>query len=95
VLIGAQAGLVALPAAGIPSGLRRFAGRGWSLVLPLSTVVVVVAIALVPDTALAPPRVRRARPVAQGGPRRGAVTTAAASPAARRGGGPTGRQDGA
>jgi prepilin signal peptidase PulO-like enzyme (type II secretory pathway) len=48
VLIGTQAALVALPAAGIPAPLARFSGRGWSLVLPLSIAVVVVVIATEP-----------------------------------------------
>jgi prepilin signal peptidase PulO-like enzyme (type II secretory pathway) len=48
VLIATQAALVALPGAGIPAPLRRFAGRGWSLVLPLSIAVVVAVIALEP-----------------------------------------------
>ena len=51
LLIGAQACIVALPAAGVPAWLRRFGGRGWSIVLPASIVVVVVAIALVPTSA--------------------------------------------
>jgi hypothetical protein len=51
VLISAQAALVALPGAGIPAPLRRFRGRGWALVLPLSIAVVVGAIALFPAVA--------------------------------------------
>ena len=50
-LIGAQAALVALPAAGIPRWAERFRGRGWALVLPLSIAVVVAAIAAFPQTA--------------------------------------------
>jgi hypothetical protein len=50
-LIGAQAALVALPAAGIPRWAERFRGRGWALVLPLSIAVVVAAIAIFPQTA--------------------------------------------
>jgi len=34
VLVGVQASLVALPAAGLPGWARRFAGRSWWLVLP-------------------------------------------------------------
>jgi hypothetical protein len=44
LLDAAQALCVALPAAGLPALLLRFAGRGWSLVAPLSVVVTVVAI---------------------------------------------------
>src|SRR3954449_3566028 len=51
VLSVAQAACVALPAAGLPPRLSRFAGRAWALVLPLSIAVVVGAIALVPDSA--------------------------------------------
>lgn len=51
VLISSQALLVALPGAGIPARLARFGGRVWSLLLPLSIVVVVVAIALDPVVA--------------------------------------------
>jgi hypothetical protein len=52
-LLAGQAALVALPAAGVPRWLERFRGRGWALVLPLSIAVVVGAIALVPDVAVA------------------------------------------
>jgi hypothetical protein len=51
VLIATQALLVVLPGSGIPAPLERFGGRGWSLLLPLSIVVVVVAIALDPAVA--------------------------------------------
>jgi hypothetical protein len=51
VLIAAQALLVALPAGGIPERLARFGGPSWSALLPLSIVVVVVAIALEPAVA--------------------------------------------
>ena len=51
VLILAQAACVALPAAGLPAWTERFRTRAWALVLPLSIVVVVVAIELVPSTA--------------------------------------------
>lgn len=51
VLVAVQAGLVALPAAGLPGGLRRFSGRAWSLVLPLSIVVVVGGLAALPGAA--------------------------------------------
>lgn len=47
----AQAACVALPAAGLPVWLRRLRGGAWALVLPLSIVVVVVGIALIPTTA--------------------------------------------
>jgi hypothetical protein len=51
VLISAQASLVALPGAGVPAWMRRFAGGWWALVLPLSIAIVVGAIELVPETA--------------------------------------------
>jgi hypothetical protein len=51
VLLSTQASLVALPAAGVPVWLRRFAGGWWALILPLSIAVVVGAIELVPQTA--------------------------------------------
>ena len=51
-LLGAQAALVALPAAGVPRWAERAAGRGWALVLPLSIAVVVGAIAAFPGTAV-------------------------------------------
>lgn len=51
VLLGAQALLVALPAAGIPRWLRRWATARWALLLPVPVGAVVLAIALVPDTA--------------------------------------------
>jgi hypothetical protein len=51
VLISAQASLVALPAAGVPNWMRRFAGGWWALILPLSIAVVVGAIELIPETA--------------------------------------------
>jgi hypothetical protein len=47
----AQAGCIALPAAGLPRRLERFRARGWALVLPLSIAVVVGVIALVPASA--------------------------------------------
>ena len=50
-LDAAQALCVALPAAGLPAVLLRFAGRGWSLVAPLSVVATVVAITLVSASA--------------------------------------------
>ncbi len=46
VLVAVQAAVVALPGAGVPPWLARFAGRGWALVLPLSLGLVVAAIAL-------------------------------------------------
>src|ERR671923_2112682 len=45
VLDAAQALSVGLPAAGIPAFLLRLAGRGWSLIAPVSVVLSVVAIA--------------------------------------------------
>jgi hypothetical protein len=51
VLIAAQASLVALPRAGVPAWMRRFAGGWWALVLPLSIAVVIAAIELLPQTA--------------------------------------------
>jgi hypothetical protein len=51
VLISAQASLVALPGAGVPNWMRRFAGGWWALILPLSIAIVVGAIELVPETA--------------------------------------------
>jgi len=51
VLISAQAALVALPGAGVPPWVRRFAGGWWALILPLSIAVVVGAIELIPETA--------------------------------------------
>jgi hypothetical protein len=47
----AQAGCVALPAAGLPRHLERFRGGAWALVLPLSIALVVGAIAVVPTSA--------------------------------------------
>jgi hypothetical protein len=46
-----QAACVALPAAGLPAWLARFRGRAWALVLPLSIAVVVLVIALLPQSA--------------------------------------------
>jgi hypothetical protein len=51
VLVATQAALVAMPGAGIPAALARFGGRAWSLLLPFSIAVVVVAIALDPAVA--------------------------------------------
>jgi hypothetical protein len=51
VLLSTQASLVALPAAGVPRWMRRFAGGGWALILPLSIAIVVGAIELFPQTA--------------------------------------------
>lgn len=51
VLDAAQAVCVALPAAGLPALLRRFGGRGWSLVAPLSVVATVAAITVAPESA--------------------------------------------
>jgi hypothetical protein len=52
VLVATQALLVALPAAGLPPFARRFAGRSWSLVLPLSISVVVAVLAVLPGAAV-------------------------------------------
>jgi hypothetical protein len=52
VLVSTQALLVALPAAGLPAFARRFAGRSWSLVLPLSITVVVALLAVLPGAAV-------------------------------------------
>lgn len=51
VLLVFQALCLALPAAGVPIWLHRFRGNAWALILPLSIVVVVVAIAEIPETA--------------------------------------------
>src|SRR6185436_2771934 len=52
VLLGAVQGLtVALPAAGWPSWLWRPTGRAWALVAPLSIVVVIFAIEVLPGVA--------------------------------------------
>ncbi|WP_210492626.1 hypothetical protein [Patulibacter sp. SYSU D01012] len=53
VLVAVQAALVALPGAGLPGWAGRFAGRAWSLVLPLSIAVVVAVLAVLPDAARA------------------------------------------
>jgi hypothetical protein len=50
-LDAAQAVLVALPAAGLPRALERFAGRWWALIPPASIVAVVFAIAEAPGVA--------------------------------------------
>ncbi len=50
-LIAVQAVLVVLPAAGVPAWAARLRRGAWALVLPLSIVVVIAAIELVPDTA--------------------------------------------
>lgn len=47
----AQAGCIALAAAGLPRWADRFRGPAWALMLPLSIAVVVVAIAAIPSTA--------------------------------------------
>ena len=51
VLTVAQAGCIALAAAGLPRWADRFRGAAWALVLPLSIAVVVGTIALFPATA--------------------------------------------
>jgi hypothetical protein len=47
----AQAACVALPAAGLPVWAQRFRTRAWAFIAPLSIVVVVGAIELLPSTA--------------------------------------------
>lgn len=47
-----QAALVALPAAGLPVFLRPFAGRIWSLIMPVSIVAVVAGLAVLPGAAI-------------------------------------------
>ena len=47
----AQAGCIALAAAGLPRWADRFRGPAWALMLPLSIAAVVVAIAAIPSTA--------------------------------------------
>ena len=47
----AQAGCIALAAAGLPRWADRFRGPAWALMLPLSIAVVVGAIAAIPSTA--------------------------------------------
>lgn len=47
-----QAALVALPAAGLPAFLRPFAGRIWSLIMPVSIVAVVAGLAVLPGAAI-------------------------------------------
>lgn len=47
-----QAVLVALPAAGLPVLLQRFAGRIWSLIMPVSIVAVVAGLAVLPGAAI-------------------------------------------
>jgi hypothetical protein len=51
VLILIQAACVALPAAGLPSSLSRFRGSGWALVLPVSILLAIGAISVLPGTA--------------------------------------------
>lgn len=51
VLTAAQAACIAAPAAGLPVWAKRFRTPVWALVLPLSIVVVIAAIELVPSTA--------------------------------------------
>lgn len=46
-----QAALVALPAAGLPVVLQRFAGRWWALIPPVSIVAVVYGITALPGLA--------------------------------------------
>ncbi len=47
-----QSLLVALPAAGLPVFLQRFAGRIWSLIMPVSIVAVVAGLAVLPGAAI-------------------------------------------
>lgn len=51
VLTLAQAACIVLPAAGLPAWARRFRAPAWALVVPLSLVIVVGAIAALPGTA--------------------------------------------
>ena len=51
VLTAAQAGCLALPAAGLPWWLGRLRRSGWALAPPLSIAVVVAAIAAIPASA--------------------------------------------
>jgi hypothetical protein len=51
VLSVAQAGCIALAAAGLPRWAGRFRGPAWALVLPLSIAVVIGAITAIPGTA--------------------------------------------
>ena len=51
VLTLAQCACIALPAAGLPAWTRRYRTGAWALVMPLSILVVVVAIAAIPTTA--------------------------------------------
>ncbi len=51
VVITAQAGVVALPAATHPAALRRLRGAAWALVPALSIAVVIGVLALAPGTA--------------------------------------------
>jgi hypothetical protein len=53
LLLSTQASLVALPAAGVPRWADRFRSRGWALIPPLSIALVVGAVALVPNVAVA------------------------------------------
>jgi hypothetical protein len=50
-LDAAQAAMVALPAAGLPRVLARFAGKWWALIPPISIVAVVYAITVLPGVA--------------------------------------------
>ena len=51
LLLVVQAALVVLPGAGVPAWVARLRGRAWALVLPLSIVVVIVAIDQTPAVA--------------------------------------------
>ncbi len=51
VLILIQAACVVLPAAGLPARLERFRGSGWALVLPVSILLVIGGISVLPGTA--------------------------------------------
>jgi len=50
-LDAAQAAMVALPAAGLPRMLARFAGKWWALIPPISIIAVVYAITVLPGVA--------------------------------------------
>ncbi len=51
VLIVIQAACVVLPAAGLPRWAIRLRGRAWAAVLPVSIVLVIVGISILPSTA--------------------------------------------
>jgi len=51
VLLLIQAACVVLPAAGLPGWAERFRGKWWAIIPPISVVVVIVAISVLPSTA--------------------------------------------